>query len=51
MYEKLIVIFILINLPIVIFYNKITNIINIIDYRDDVRKFHKNNVPLLEEFY
>ena len=46
MHEKLILIFILINLPIVIFYNKITNIINIIDYRDDVRKFHKNNVPL-----
>lgn len=47
MHEKLIIIFILINLPIVIFYNKIINIINILDYHDGVRKFHKDNVPLL----
>ena len=33
-------------MPIIIFFNPITKFINIFDIADNVRKFHKNNVPL-----
>ena len=33
-------------MPIIIFFNPITKFINIFDVADNVRKFHKNNVPL-----
>lgn len=46
MHEKLIIIFIIINLPIIIFYRQVTNKINIFDYHDGVRKLHKKKVPL-----
>ena len=33
-------------MPIIIFFNPIIKFINIFDVADNVRKFHKNNVPL-----
>ena len=46
MYEKVIILFLIINLPIILFYNKIVNKVNIFDYADGIRKLHKNKVPL-----
>tara|TARA_B100001175_G_C19511812_1_gene644387 strand:+ start:586 stop:1596 length:1011 start_codon:yes stop_codon:yes gene_type:complete len=46
MFENIIIIIGLINMPIIIFFNPITKFINIFDIADNVRKFHKNNVPL-----
>ena len=46
MFENIILIFVIINMPIIIFFNPITKFINIFDVADNVRKFHKNNVPL-----
>ena len=46
MFENIILLAGLINMPIVIFFNPITKFINIFDFADNVRKFHKNNVPL-----
>ena len=46
MFENIILIFGIINMPIIIFFNPITKFINIFDVADNVRKFHKNNVPL-----
>lgn len=37
-------------MPIIIFFNPITKFINIFDVADNVRKFHKNNVPLFGGF-
>ena len=42
MYDKIIILFILINAPIVLFFKKIVEKINIYDSADNVRKFHKN---------
>ena len=46
MFEDIILIFGIINMPIIIFFNPITKFVNIFDAADNVRKFHKNNVPL-----
>ena len=46
MYEKISLIFVLINLPIVFFYNYLIKFINIYDKADNIRKFHKNKVAL-----
>lgn len=50
MFENIILIFGIINMPIIIFFNPITKFINIFDVADNVRKFHKNNVPLFGGF-
>tara|TARA_B110000008_G_C16969444_1_gene563353 strand:- start:2854 stop:3855 length:1002 start_codon:yes stop_codon:yes gene_type:complete len=46
MHEEVLIIFILINIPIVLFNKKIVKFININDSADGFRKFHKNSVPL-----
>ena len=46
MFENILIIFVILNLPILIFFEKITNIINVFDEADNKRKFHKNKVPL-----
>lgn len=46
MFENIILVFGIINIPIIIFFNQITKFINIFDVADNVRKFHKNKVPL-----
>ena len=46
MHEEVLIIFILINIPIVLFNKKIVKLININDSADGFRKFHKNSVPL-----
>ena len=46
MYEKTILLFVLINIPIVFFYNKLVNFINLNDHPDKVRKFHNHETPL-----
>jgi len=46
MYEKIIFLFVLANIPIISFYKQLVNFININDCPDTVRKFHKNEVPL-----
>jgi UDP-GlcNAc:undecaprenyl-phosphate GlcNAc-1-phosphate transferase len=46
MYEKTILLFVLINIPIVFFYNKLVNFINLNDHPDKVRKFHDRDIPL-----
>jgi UDP-GlcNAc:undecaprenyl-phosphate GlcNAc-1-phosphate transferase len=46
MYEKIILLFVLVNIPIISFYKRLVNFININDRPDTVRKFHKNEVPL-----
>ena len=50
MFENIILIFVIINIPIIIFLNPITKFINIYDVADNVRKFHKNNIPLFGGF-
>ena len=44
--NSLFLIFFLINIPVLIFFNPITKIVNIYDRADNIRKFHKNNIPL-----
>ena len=46
MLKSLFLIFFLINIKILIFFNPITKIVNIYDRADNIRKFHKNNIPL-----
>jgi len=46
MFENIILIIGIINIPIIIFFNPITKFINIFDIADNVRKFHKNEIPL-----
>ena len=46
MLENLILLILLTNFPVVVFFKKITKVININDKADNVRKFHKNTVPL-----
>ena len=50
MYDKIIILFILINAPIVFFFKKIIEKINIYDNADNVRKFHKKSVALFGGF-
>ena len=38
---------IIFNLPILLFYKRIVNKINIFDLPDNERKFHKNPIPIL----
>ena len=46
MYEKIAILFILINVPILFFFNRLVYQLNLNDYPDNVRKFHENKVPL-----
>ena len=46
MLEKIVFLSLLINFPIFVLFNKITNFININDKADNVRKFHKSEIPL-----
>ena len=46
MYEKSLLLFIIINIPIVIFYQKIIRKLNIFDTADGIRKLHKKDIPL-----
>ena len=46
MYEKIILLFLLVNFPIVCFFNQLVHLININDRPDNVRKLHKKDVPL-----
>lgn len=46
MFENILIIFLIFNLPVLIFYKKITNIIDVFDEADNIRKFHKKKVPL-----
>jgi len=46
MYEKILLLFIAINIPIVFFYNQLVKFININDIPDNIRKFQKKRVPL-----
>ena len=46
MYEKILIVFLIANIPILIFFEKIIIQINIFDKADNVRKLHKNNVAL-----
>ncbi len=46
MHEKMILIFIIINLPVLAFYNNIVNKFAIFDIADGVRKIHKKKIPL-----
>jgi UDP-GlcNAc:undecaprenyl-phosphate/decaprenyl-phosphate GlcNAc-1-phosphate transferase len=46
MYEKTILLFLLVNFPIVCFFNQLVHLININDHPDNVRKLHKKDVPL-----
>ena len=50
MYDKIIIIFVLINVPIIFFFKKIIKLINIYDNADNIRKFHKKSVPLFGGF-
>ena len=46
MNENIICLFLVLNIPIVFFYNKINSIINIFDKADNIRKLHSQNVPI-----
>ena len=46
MYEKTILLFILVNIPIICFYNQLVKFININDIPDKARKLQKKEVPL-----
>ena len=46
MYEKILLFFIAINIPIVLFYKQLVKFIDINDTPDTVRKFQKNIIPL-----
>ncbi|MDB4192962.1 undecaprenyl/decaprenyl-phosphate alpha-N-acetylglucosaminyl 1-phosphate transferase [Candidatus Pelagibacter sp.] len=50
MHEIIFIIFVLINLPILLFYKVITNKIKLYDYKDGKRKFQKKPVPLIGGF-
>ena len=45
MYEKTLLLFIIINIPIVFFYNQLVKFINIYDIPDNIRKLQKKRVP------
>ena len=47
MYEKIVVIFFIANIPILFFYDFINKRIKLYDYNDGRRKFQKNPVPLI----
>ena len=47
MYEKIVVIFFIANIPILFFYDFINKKIKLYDYNDGKRKFQKNPVPLI----
>lgn len=46
MNENIIYIFIILNIPIIFFYNQINSKINFFDKADNIRKMHSQNVPL-----
>ena len=46
MYEKIVLLFILVNTPIVFFYKRLVKVINLNDQPDSVRKFHKKEITL-----
>ena len=46
MFEILILLIFVINIPIILIFDKLTKFININDKADNIRKFHKNDVPL-----
>ena len=46
MYEKTILLFILVNTPIVFFYKQLVKVVNLNDQPDSIRKSHKNEIPL-----
>jgi len=46
MHEITLLIFILVNLPVLFFYKEITKKLSLYDYKDGTRKFQKNPVPL-----
>ena len=46
----LIFIIIILNLPFLFFYKGIVNFVKIVDRPDKIRKFHKNDVPLIGGF-
>jgi len=46
MYDKVIFLFIILNIPIICFYDQINSRINIFDKADSIRKLHSKNVPL-----
>ena len=50
MYEKIILLFIIINIPIVFFYKYLVNLINIYDYGDGIRKLQKRPIALIGGF-
>ena len=50
MLEILILLIFVINIPIILIFNKLTKFININDKADNIRKFHKNDVPLFGGF-
>ena len=47
MHEKIIFLFLLINIPVFLFYEKIVKKININDTADGIRKFRRGKIPLL----
>ena len=47
MYKENIILFILINIPIIFFYDKLVKYINLYDTPDNYRKLHKKPVPLV----
>ena len=47
MYEKILIIFLVINLPLVFFFEPITKKINLFDHGDNKRKFQKKPVALI----
>ena len=46
MYDKVIFLFLILNIPIICFYDQINSRINIFDKADSIRKLHSKNVPL-----
>ena len=50
MYEKIILLFVIINIPVVYFYKDLTRIINIYDLGDGIRKFQKRPIALMGGF-
>ena len=47
MYENILIFFLIFNLIILMFFNKITNIFNIYDQQDGIRKFQKKAISLI----
>ena len=46
MFEIIILLIFIINLPIIIFFKSITSLIGIFDKADNIRKLHKSDIPL-----